>query len=84
MNLYNKLVKACSVYLYGHMYPHLKEDLHILQLSDLVRTFFAGVLEGYIATDNRQAVEELIPYYEKMAEKSWLPGPEFKRPRNRG
>ncbi len=82
--LWRSLVEPCNCFLYKHMYGHGSLDFRSSQHRDLVRTFYAGVVEVLIATGQRDRVEEMVDDYRLMTEDTWLPGDEFKPPRGYG
>jgi len=75
-DLLDRLIEKCNAYLYDHMYPQgLVNGSN--QQRDLVRTFFAGVFEGFMVTTQVEAIKQLLPFYETMIGIDWYPDERF-------
>ena len=75
-----RMIERCNAFIWGFMFSGgFDLDHASLQHRDLVRTFFAGVLEMAMALKQPDTVRSLMPLYESMCAETWLPGPEFSR-----
>lgn len=81
MTVLEKLTKACNQCLFVYLYPGGDYQLTVgsLQHRDLVRTFFAGAMEGWTCKENSlpDDITGLMDFYEKMCAEDWRPGTEF-------
>lgn len=84
MITYDELITRCNEFLFKHMYPGSTLEFRSRQHVDLVRTFFAGVMEGLISVGeagHRPIVEpivtQLLDEVGKMAATDWLPDERF-------
>jgi hypothetical protein len=79
MVTFEQLVKACNAFIWHFMYsPPYGLEFASHQHRDLVRTFFAGAMEAYIAQDNAKQVQALVDEYAKITGEHWMPDNRFK------
>jgi hypothetical protein len=77
------LIERCNTFMWVFMYPHgtiFRPACGSHQHRDIVRTFFAGVYEGYLAAGLHAQLERMLPEYQRMTGTGWLPDARFAPP----
>jgi hypothetical protein len=78
MSLFDQLARACADFLWIHQYPsETPATLHPNQFRDLVRTFMAGAVEGYMAMGMKEPVRDIVDEMKLMASPDWRPDARF-------